>query len=106
MPQLLRSALPSFAEELHRLLVAAGHPDLFNQVDELQIVDRCRCGDDFCATFYTQPKPTGSYGSRHRCIELEPEAGVIILDVVNEAIACVEVLYRDDVRDILMARIP
>ena len=30
--------------------------------------DRCRCGDDFCATFYTRPKPEGSFGSGHRCV--------------------------------------
>jgi hypothetical protein len=75
-------------------------------VSDLRIADRCRCGDDFCATFYTQPKPQGSYGAGHKNLVLEPQKGDVILDVVNGSIASVEVLYRDEIRDALIARIP
>jgi hypothetical protein len=103
---LVKDALPEFARELDRLLTAEGHTDLAKQVPELKIVDRCRCGDDFCSTFYTQPKPQGSYGAGHENIELEPEQGMIILDVVNGRIMCVEVLNRNDVQHELLAVMP
>jgi hypothetical protein len=80
-----------------------GQPELAAQVPGLMILDRCRCGDDFCATFYTQPKPEGSFGLGHRNVALTPDEGMLILDVVGEKIACVEVLYRDEVRQKLGA---
>src|SRR5579884_3454605 len=60
-------------------------------------VDRCRCGESFCSTFFVQPPPVGSYGPTHYNVELDPEQGTLILDVVDGRIACVEVLYRDDI---------
>jgi hypothetical protein len=72
----------------------------------LRIVDRCRCGDDFCASFYTQPKPKGAYGPGYRNIALTPAKGMLILDVVDGVIANVEVLYRNDIREKLLALLP
>jgi len=37
---------------------------------------------------------------------LEPDEGMLILDVVDEQIKCVEVLYRDEIRLKLRALIP
>ena len=76
--------------------------ELAAQVKRLVIVDRCRCGDDFCASFYTQPKPEGAYGLGHRSMELEPAEGMLILDLVNGTIVQVEVLYRNEIRDKLL----
>lgn len=98
MNRSLCTTLPDLAEELSKLLSAAGRNDLAAQVPNLSIVDRCRCGDDFCASFYTQPKPNGAYGVGHENVALEPERGMIILDVLNGSIAKVEVLYRDEIR--------
>ncbi|MGA8869641.1 MAG: hypothetical protein WB460_00775 [Candidatus Acidiferrales bacterium] len=53
---LLTEVLPAFAAELRQLLV-----------------ERCRFGDDFCATFYTQPKPQGSFDPGHRDVALAPD---------------------------------
>lgn len=39
-------------------------------------------------------------------LALTPEEGMLILDVVGEAIACVEILDRDDVREKLDAVLP
>jgi len=105
---LLSETLPAFAVELRELLVEKGEPDLAAQVPGLPIVDRCRCGDDVCcATFYTQPKPEGGYGSGHRNVRLMPNEGtLLILDVVDGQIMCVEVLDREDVREKLDAVIP
>ena len=79
---LLTDTLPAFTAELRQLLVEQGEPELAAQVSGLLIFDRCRCGDDFCATFYTRPKPDGAYGPRHRDVRLKSEAGMLILDVV------------------------
>jgi hypothetical protein len=50
-PRKLITTLPSLAQELATLLIEAEEPKLTAQVLGLEIVDRCRCGDDFCATF-------------------------------------------------------
>jgi len=96
---LLVDALPQLSHEMSRLLDEAGESQLSTQLEGLSIVDRCRCGDSFCSSFYTAPKPVGKYGSGHRCISLEPIDGMIILDVVNEKVVHVEVLYRDEIRE-------
>ena len=103
---LLREVLPQLAEELATQLEGEDEPQLANQVPSLRIVDRCRCGDDFCATFYTAPKPKGAYGEGHETIALELENGYLNVDVVSGRIVCVEVLYRDDIRDKLLRRLP
>ena len=51
-PIRLINALPAFATELQQLLTDKGEPELAAQVPGLAILARCRCGDDFCATFY------------------------------------------------------
>jgi hypothetical protein len=103
---LLNTSLPELSQELTALLIAAGEPGLAAQVEGLEIVEKCRCGDDFCGSFYTAPKPEGAYGPNHRNVELEPENGMIILDVVGERIMKVEVLYRDEVRSRLASILP
>ncbi len=103
---LLIDTLPSFAKELRQLLQVQGEPELAAQVPGLMIQDRCRCGDEICATFYTQPKPEGGFGTGHRNVALSPEEGMLILDVVAGEIACVEVLDRKDVQQRLRELLP
>ncbi|MGA8222436.1 MAG: hypothetical protein WB780_12340 [Candidatus Acidiferrales bacterium] len=102
----LSDTLPAFTAELRQLLEEQGESELAAQVSRLAILDRCRCGDDFCATFYTKPKPIGGFGPGHRNVRLMPEDGMLILDVVAGEIACVEVLDRNDVREKLDAVLP
>lgn len=103
----LTDLLPAFAVELERLLTEAEEGELAKQVLDLKIFERCSCGDDFCSTFYTQPKPKGAYGSGHRCVRLFPVAGShLVLDVVAGKIACIELLDREDVRQKLVAVLP
>jgi hypothetical protein len=101
---LLAETLPEFAQELQRLLQAQ-KPELAVQVPILKIVEGCGCGDDFCASFYTQPKRRGVRPlSRHDTLLLDTEApGMLILDVVDGVISFIEVLYRPDVRQKLVA---
>jgi hypothetical protein len=111
MPQveypLLSASFPDLAAELAGLLSRAGHVSLASQVSSLSIVDRCRCGDSFCATFYTASKPKGTWGPGHSTIPLdEAREGIINVDVLNGQIVSVEVLYRDDVRERLQTVCP
>ena len=103
---LLSEILPAFAIELEELLRNAGEAELAKLVPSLKVVGRCRCGDDFCATFHARPKPAGTWGAGYRCLPLDPREGMVNLDVVDGSIACVEVLYRDDVRKKLLATLP
>jgi len=105
-PPFLSEVLPPFARELEELLMEEGEPELAAQVPELRILKRCPCGDSFCSTFYVRPEPRGSYSPNHRNVELSPEKGMIILDIVDGWIASVEVLYRDDVRKAIQAVVP
>lgn len=104
--RLLRVVLPAFSSELERSLLDQGHADLASQVMTLPLVDRCRCGDDFCATFYTAARPAGAYEPEPSNLEVATDQGMIILDLVNDSISCVEVLFRPDVRDSLLAALP
>jgi hypothetical protein len=103
---LLHSSLPNLSQELTALLMSAEEPTLAAQIVSLEIVQRCPCTDDFCASFYTAPRPSGAYGPGHRNVSLEPEKGMIVLDVVDERIMKVEILYRDDVRSQLASLFP
>src|SRR5262249_30769229 len=103
---LLTETLPVLASELKYSLDKAGLPELALQVTALKIVDRCRCGDDFCSSFYTQPKPEGSYGPGLRTLPLECESGMLIIDVVDNVIMFVEVLYNEANRKQILAMLP
>jgi|GEM_PF-885558 len=104
---LLADVLPAFAVELQQLLTEKGESELAVQLPSLAIHDRCRCKDNFCTTFYTRPKPKGSFGPGHRNVHLIPNGGtLLILDVVDGEIACVEILDREDVRQKLDEILP
>src|SRR5206468_6841739 len=36
--------------------------ELAETISALSVVDRCRCGDAFCAMIYTAPRPAGASG--------------------------------------------
>ena len=103
---LLTETLPVLAQELQQLLQAKNQLELAAQVTALKIVEGCGCGDDFCASFYTQPKPKGAYGTGHYTLVLEPADGMLILDVVGGVISFVEVLYRPEIREKVLAAFP
>jgi len=102
----LSEILPALSIELEHLLKNQGEAELADQVSQLTVIDRCRCGDDFCSSFYTQPKPEGHYGPSHRCIDLDAAEGMLLVDVVAGKLAHVEVLNRADVRRDLLAALP
>lgn len=99
----LDEAMPDVAEELHLCFRKVNRPDLAEQVWELEIVDRCPCDDDFCATFYTQPNEPW-HGKVERFVPDIP--GLICVHIVNGHVARVELLDRPDVRDQLRKWFP
>lgn len=61
----------------------------------LTVHDLCGCGDSFCQSFYTAPKPNGAYGPGHSNVPLIPPwPGMLVLDIVDGQIKYVEVLDR------------
>jgi hypothetical protein len=50
---------PELSAELEQLLRVSGEHLSAEQIPGLRVLERCRCGDDFCATFYTRSKPKG-----------------------------------------------
>jgi hypothetical protein len=99
---LLADSLPEFCRELKQLLIAADKPTLAAQIDQLEIVGKCGCNDDFCGSFYTARKPLERYGEWRPSVEVQPTQGMILLDLRGDTIIFIEVLYRDDVRSQLI----
>jgi hypothetical protein len=104
----LRQILPDVVERLKHLLMEDGKLELAASVEDLQVYDRCRCGTDYCATVYSQPRPAGGYGPTHRNLVFwNPDTQhTTIIDVVDNGIACIETLDDDDSRDRLTAALP
>ena len=98
MPNLM-DVLPDVGDEIIRSLEARGEAALAATVPALPVLDRCRCGDDFCAMVYTAPRPEGAHGPGLRNLQIEASEGVIILDVVERRIMGVEVLFRPGARE-------
>jgi hypothetical protein len=46
----------SLASELRKRLTAAGEGEPVDVVDELRVVERCRCGNPRCESFYALPR--------------------------------------------------
>lgn len=95
----LVDVLPRLATELEDLLEEEGEPGLAAQVATLPFVARCCNEVEVCQSFSTAPE----IGNRppqpaeRRTIQLDPDDGMIWIDVTDGRIVFVEVLYRDDV---------
>ncbi|HET7659314.1 MAG TPA: hypothetical protein VFK66_02925 [Oryzihumus sp.] len=93
---LLGDQWPVLAGQLQSALRQEGEGQLAMQVQSLPVVARCDCGDSFCQSFYTETPPDGRYPDRLRNVWCQEPGwpGYLILDVVEERIHFVEVLYR------------
>jgi len=96
---LVREVYPELVAELARLLEAEGERYLAILANDLRLVAPCECKDDCCQSFRTSEHAPGTpYGSGHRNVVLDPEEGMLILDVVDERIVYVEVLFHPPLR--------
>jgi hypothetical protein len=87
---LLSDQMPELVLELRKLLEGQGETALAAETPNLKIFERVdhRHGSDI----YTAPRPSGSWGPRHRTLSLRP--GALHVDVVGEEIVFVELLRR------------
>lgn len=103
----LQATFPDLCDELGRLFLKLGEQRLASEVSALEIRDRCRCSDDFCATMFVRPRPrSGVEGQTGRTVDMESEDGYLIVDIVDDHIAEIEILYRDEVRSRLNELMP
>ena len=91
----LSRALPEFAAETRRILVRCDEAALADQVDELWIYDRCRCGMKECATVYTADTAAEMLqGPGYRGVGGGfTDTGFVLIDVSNERIVSIETLF-------------
>jgi len=73
-------------------LIKCGEAALANQVDDLWIFDRCRCGMEECATVYTRADDEQRAPYRGTGGHLSDAKGYVLIDVSNERIVCIEML--------------
>ena len=93
-------AFPKFALELRRLLLVSDEPIVAEQVDRIELLSRCGCGESFCSTFYV------GEGQSETTLTLEAKHGMVNVDLgTNGRILTVEVLDRPDVEVELVAAI-
>jgi hypothetical protein len=55
---------------------------------------------------HSSSRPLGAWGAGHQNVELEPAEGYFILDLVDRRIVCIEVLYRQEIRDEVLRVLP
>ena len=90
---LVRDVLPRLALGIREELLGLGEVELASQVDGLRERQPCRCHDDFCQSFSTEPHEPGTpNGADHRTVPLLPDGVMVNLDVVEERILYVEVI--------------
>ena len=104
---LVTQEFPRLASELTVLRRNEGEADLAAQVEGLRLFDRCRCGDEYCAMMYTAPPPDGAWGHGHDCVVLTSETiRELVLDVVDQRIVAIEILFENEMRDRLATLFP
>ena len=103
---ILKAEFPELTREIVEFLERTGRTDLANTVPELHIVDRCRCGDSFCSTLYTQHHNGRRPGAECETLEIAPESGMIMLHIADNHITEIEVLFRGEMRQRLLSMLP
>jgi hypothetical protein len=100
VPVRLKDADPVLARELPMGLALAGEDVLARVVEELLIVEPCRCDDEECASFYPVERFQAAWywGRDGRTVSLRPGLAV---DAAGDRIVAVEVVGRPRLRQTL-----
>jgi hypothetical protein len=84
---LVKDLFPALASQVCRDLRRLKRADLAEQLSDLRVRDRCRCGSEVCGTFYTEDtkferRPKQRVASRIlRCGAIIHEAGGRIVEI-------------------------
>jgi len=87
---------PPLAITLRDRLTEGGHPELASTVEQLRVVEPCRCSEPDCRSFYTIPahRIRRGWGRSGETIPLAPGLAV---DVVDGTIVALEILQDQSV---------
>jgi hypothetical protein len=100
----LADVMPNLANELKDALFDMGEYKLARSIDKLPVVERCRCGNDDCGTFYTMEKE--KWKDKHLRHLVPGCDDIYEVDVYDGTIVCIEILDRDDVSETLRKLLP
>lgn len=104
--RLLKDVIPELSHEISALLIREGEDELAEQVATLEIIDRCRCGDESCSTIYTLPRLIGKWQGEYETVDLRPVKGMITIFLHDRQISQVEILFREEIRHRLVQLLP
>lgn len=96
----LAQVLPDLTEELSRGIASLGHEKLAASVYTIEIIERCKCEEPGCVTFFCVPKVSAPLPDRCNRI-VAPAWGVTCVQYFDQQITWVEVLGRPEDREIL-----
>ncbi len=63
MADLVRERWPVLAAQVAVTLRSADEPVLVDLWYDTHVVEHCKCEDDFCQSFYTEPPPERAFDS-------------------------------------------
>ncbi len=107
----LSEIAPEFADEILTALRDAGKPSIAKQVPDLQVVGRCKCTEETCATFFIGYCPSKRFFRSHEAepdppLHLKTPSGRFTVDLVNKKISCIELMDRPEIRQALLNNLP
>jgi hypothetical protein len=93
----LAQALPDFTEELSQGIASLGYKNLAASVYAIEVVERCKCDEPGCVTFFCVPKLSAPRPDTCKRI-VAPARGVTCVQYFEQTITWVEVLGRPEDR--------
>lgn len=91
--------LPHVLAELEAGLREEGEIPLIETLPRLRVTEPCGCGDDFCSSFYTGPRPRHSWAEEGSARTIGIGGGTVFaIDVVDDEIRYVEIISGSEIR--------
>lgn len=96
----LAQVLPELAKDLSLGVASMGHQKLAALVYTIEVVERCKCDEPGCVTFFCVPQRSAPHPDICQRI-IAPARGVVCVQYVDQQIIWVEVLGCPEYREIL-----